>query len=473
MANTLIQQLRRTVLSRDGAGLTDDHLLTYFIEHKDEHAFAALVRRHGPLVWNVCRRHLNHHDAEDAFQATFLVLARKAVSIVSRPMVANWLYGVARTTALRAKVLAAKRRLKERQVAELPEPVAGPHGPDTWRELLDRELSRLPDKYRAPIILCDLEERSIKEAARQLGWPQGTVAGRLARGRKMLRGRLARHGLAAAGGVLSQKTASACVPASLVSSTIKAATLFAAGQAATGLVSTPVAALTEGVLRSMMLTKLQTATVVLVLAAIAGGVGLLYRTQAAEPPRATESQAAKEEPAAEPGSGEEAGTIPLPSSPMPRQALVHLDKGLLVVRTLDVMYEPTAVQYEGKTQTGYQKSEILRTNRYRTEMVKVYDMKGKSIDKKELPNTLKKEAVALVSADPHAADPLNLRLFKEGTLLFVLPSASAPPAPSPYSAQPNYYVPIMPPPAVGESPTLPPSNAPPAPAYPLIPGGQP
>ncbi|HEV3261721.1 MAG TPA: RNA polymerase sigma factor [Gemmataceae bacterium] len=464
MASTLTHQLRKTVLSRDGAGLTDEHLLACFIEHKDEDAFAALVRRHGPLVWGVCRRHLNHHDAEDAFQATFLVLARRAASIVSRPMVANWLYGVARTTALRAKVLAAKRRLRERQVAELPEPEAVPHGQGPWRELLDQELSRLPDKYRAPIVLCDLEERSIKEAARQLGWPQGTVAGRLARGRKMLRGRLARHGLAAAGGVLSQKAVSACVPAPLQSSTIKAATLFAAGQAATA----PVAALTEGVLRSMMLTKLKMVTVVLVLAAIAGGVGLFYRTQAAEPTRATESQPGKDEPAAEPGSAEETGTIPLPSSPMPGQALVHLDKGHLVVRTLDVMYEPTAVQYEGKTHTSYQKAETLRTMHYDTGMVKVYDVKGTSIDRKALPDLLKKETVALVSADPHAADPLNLRLFKEGTLLFVLPAASAPPAP------PNYYVPTIPPPAgpaipppaIDGSPEVPPLLAPPAPSYP-------
>jgi hypothetical protein len=196
---------------------------------------------------------------------------------------------------------------------------------------------------------------------------------------------------------------------------------------------------------------------VLVLAALAGGAGLFYRTQAAEPARAAESQADKD---AEPGPEEPTGTIPLPSSPMPRQALVGLDKGQLVVRTLDVMYEPTAVQYEGKTHTSYQKAETLRTMHYQTGMVKVYDVRGKSIDKKALPDLLKKETVALVSTDAHAADPLNLRLFKEGTLLFVLPSASSPPAPS------TYIVPAIPPPAIGESPTPPPSTAPPAPAYP-------
>ena len=121
----VIRHLRRTVLVRDGAALTDAQLLTLFIDRRDEAAFEALVRRHGPMVMGVCRRILRcPHDAEDAFQATFLVLVRKATTVVPREMVANWLHGVARTTALRANAVTAKRQMRERQVREMPEPEA-------------------------------------------------------------------------------------------------------------------------------------------------------------------------------------------------------------------------------------------------------------------------------------------------------------------------------------------------------------
>src|SRR5262249_27883019 len=234
----LIQHLRRAVLLRDGAGMTDGQLLGCFLSQQDDTAFAALVRRHGPMVWGVCRRVLrNYHDAEDAFQATFLVLVRKAAAVDPREMVANWLYGVARQTALKARSVAARRKERERQVVEMPEMAA--EGQEVWHDLqrlLDQELSRLPGKYRVPIVLCDLEGQTRKEAARQLGWPEGTVAGRLATARKMLARRLARHGLAVCGAslaaVLAQNAASAPAPVSVVVSTIKAAGVFAAGQAA-------------------------------------------------------------------------------------------------------------------------------------------------------------------------------------------------------------------------------------------------
>src|SRR5436305_139265 len=146
-----VQHLRKVMIQRDGAGLTDGHLLEEYISRHEEAALAALVRRHGPMVWGVCRRVLHdHHDAEDAFQATFLVLVRKAASIASRELIANWLYGVAHQTALKARATAARRRAKERQVKEMPEPAVTEQ--DLWRELqplLDQELSRLPDKYRA------------------------------------------------------------------------------------------------------------------------------------------------------------------------------------------------------------------------------------------------------------------------------------------------------------------------------------
>jgi RNA polymerase sigma factor (sigma-70 family) len=275
----VIRHLRRAVLLRDGAGLTDGQLLEDYLSRRDEAAFAALVRRHGPMVWGVCRRTLrNYHDAEDAFQASFLVLVRKAASVVPREMVANWLYGVARRTALKARTTAARRKGRERQVTEMPEPAVAE--PDLWRDLrplLDEALSRLPDRYRVVIILCDLEGNTRKEVAEQLGLPEGTVGSRLARARAILAKRLARHGLAVSGGalaaVLSQNVAPADVPTPVVSSTSKAASVFAAGQAA-GVISVRVAALTDGVLRAMFVNKIKVGLgVLLVLAVCLCGIG--------------------------------------------------------------------------------------------------------------------------------------------------------------------------------------------------------
>ena len=289
----VIQHLRRAVLLRDGAGMTDGQLLGCFLTQRDDAAFAALVRRHGPMVWGVCRRVLrNYHDAEDAFQATFLVLVRKAATVEPKGMVANWLYGVAYQTALKARSVAARRKERERQVVEMPERAFEEQ--HVWHDLqplLDQELSRLPDKYRVPIVLCDLEGKTRKEAAQHLGWPQGTVAGRLATARKTLARRLAQRGIVLSGGtlaaMLTHNAASACVPPSVVSSTIHAATALAAGQAAaTGVISVKVAALTEGVLKSMSLTKLKTAVAVLlavlVLGAGLGTAGLLYLARPAQ-----------------------------------------------------------------------------------------------------------------------------------------------------------------------------------------------
>ena len=271
-ANLVIEQLR-AVLLRDGAGLSDGQLLECFIARREDAAFEALVRRHGRMVLGVCRRVLgNHHDAEDAFQATFLVLVRKATSVVPREMVGNWLHGVAYRTALRARAATAKRR--ERQLSGMPEPQAPQeHTERDLQQLLDRELNGLPEKYRAPLILCGLEGKSEKEAARYLGLPQGTLSGRLSRARALLAKRLARHGVALS-------LASPSVPTSLLDSTIKAASV---GQAAA--VSAKVAALTEGVLTAMLLSKFKIMGAVLVLIAAGVGAGMwAYGTKAAEPP---------------------------------------------------------------------------------------------------------------------------------------------------------------------------------------------
>jgi RNA polymerase sigma factor (sigma-70 family) len=292
----LIDHLRRVMLAGREADLTDGQLLEHYLSDRDETAVAALVRRHGPMVWGVCRRVLpNHHDAEDAFQATFLVLVRRAASIMPREMVGNWLYGVAHQTALKARATTAKRQARERQVKEMPEPAARPE-PDLWpnlEPLLDQELSRLPDKYRVAMVLCDLEGQTRKEVARRLKIPEGTLSSRLTTARAMLAKRLARHGLAVSGGALaaafSQQVAAAGVPSSAVSTTIKAATFVTAGKAsATGPISVKVAALTEGVLKTMLFTKLKLVMVVLAVAmlgmvAFAGGL-YMHETAQQGPP---------------------------------------------------------------------------------------------------------------------------------------------------------------------------------------------
>jgi RNA polymerase sigma factor (sigma-70 family) len=286
--NRLMDHLRRTALLRGGGDLTDGQLLARFLGRRDGDAFAALVGRHGPMVLGVCRRVLGSlHDAEDAFQATFLVFAKKAGSITTGVSVGGWLYRVAHRTALQARARLARQRARERQVEELPHPaVEAEAGRPDWLPFLDRELSRLPDKYRVPVVLCELEGRPRKDVARQLGIPEGTLSSRLAAARQTLAGRLARHGLALGGAslaaVLGAGAASAAVPAALVTSTTEAATLAAAGQAAAaGFISLKVAALTEGVLKAMFLAKLKTAAVVVCgLTALGLGTGgVLYQTR--------------------------------------------------------------------------------------------------------------------------------------------------------------------------------------------------
>ncbi|MFO0841537.1 MAG: sigma-70 family RNA polymerase sigma factor [Gemmataceae bacterium] len=315
--NSVIEHLRRIALG-DGAGLDDAELLGCFIERHDEAALAALVKLHGPMVWGVCRRLLSHHDAEDAFQAAFLVLVKKAASVVPREMVGNWLFGVAHRTALLARRTATRRRAREVQVMVMPDAEAVQQ--DRWADvqpLLDEELSRLPNIYRAVLVLCDLEGRTRKEVARQLGVPEGTVAGRLSRARAMLAKRLTERGVTLSGGslavVLAQKVASAGVPTSVVSSTIKAASLYAAGQAAaTGVISAEVAALAEGVLKSMFLTKWKIATaVVLIVVALGGGAGLIYPTQAGEATTDKEKQVLTLKRADEPAGDKDGKTAEL------------------------------------------------------------------------------------------------------------------------------------------------------------------
>jgi RNA polymerase sigma factor (sigma-70 family) len=263
-----------------GDGPSDAQLLQSFLARRDEEAFEALLRRHGPLVLGVCRRVLrNAHDAEDAFQATFLVLARNAGSIRSKQVVASWLYGVAYRTAMKARAMNSKRREKERRAGEMPH--SAPSDESTQEELLaqlDYELSRLPEKYRVPIILCELEGKSRKEVARLLGVPEGTLSWRLAQAKKLLARRLSLYGTVAVAALLTEGVASACLPASLRASTVKAVLRA-------GTIPAQVLALTEGVMKAMLLTKLKVTAGfgMLMLLAGAGATGLTYRAAAQQP----------------------------------------------------------------------------------------------------------------------------------------------------------------------------------------------
>jgi RNA polymerase sigma factor (sigma-70 family) len=262
-------------------GLPDGELLGRFARQRDGAAFAALVCRHGPTVFGACRRVLRDaHAAEDAFQATFLVLARKAGALERPAALGPWLYGVAVRTALKARAGAARRRALERKAA-VAEAVADDEGP-VWRELrpvLDEEVARLPEKYRVPFVLHHVEGRTVEDVAACLGCPRGTVAARLARARERLRARLVRRGVALSAGALAAalaEGAAAAVPTALV---------VRAGQAVVaGAVPAGAAALADGVLRGMLMAKLKVAVVALAvgLAGTAGGVAA-WQARAAGP----------------------------------------------------------------------------------------------------------------------------------------------------------------------------------------------
>jgi len=277
-AGLVLQHLRRLAGTRRAAQTPDGQLLERFTAHCDEAAFAALVRQHGPMVLNVCRSVLRHEqDAEDAFQATFLVLARKADTIRQPEAVAGFLYEVAYHVAVKAQANAARRRARERRAA--PMAPADPTLDMTVRDLqrvLHEELRRLPDKYRLPLVLCYLEGRSHEEAARQLGWSKGTFRGRLDRGREHLRRRLAGRGVLLSALVGAAAVASPAAAEALVDSVVRVAVPSAVDGAASGALSAKASALAEGVIRAMFTSKLKVATaVLLVVGLVATGAAVL------------------------------------------------------------------------------------------------------------------------------------------------------------------------------------------------------
>jgi RNA polymerase sigma factor (sigma-70 family) len=305
--NRIVRRLTRAALLGEGKIHSDGRLLDAFLANGDEAAFEILVKRHGPMVLGVCRRVIgNLHDAEDAFQAVFLVLAKKAASLVPRELVGNWLYGVAYRTALQARTKLCRRRARELQVMDMPHPTVSTNFDLLdLHQALDRELSKLPDKYRVPIVLCDLENRSRRDVAGQLQIPEGTLSSRLTTGRKLLAKQLTKHGLAFSGGalatILGQQTASACMAPALLSIAVKAAGLTAVGKSAAPILSTQVLALSQGVLKTMFLSKIKV-ILVLVAGLFLGGVGAGFiglpgkGAQAAQAAQPVQKPAQPEEP---------------------------------------------------------------------------------------------------------------------------------------------------------------------------------
>jgi RNA polymerase sigma factor (sigma-70 family) len=290
-ASPLLRFLRD--VAQGGGGEPDRTLVERFVAQRDEAAFAALVERHGPLVHGVCRRLLRHEeDAEDAFQATFLVLVRRAASIRKGESVGSWLYGVAYRIAAKLRAAALRRQRRQEPLGEVPaDSAAAPRG--DLKDVIDEEVSRLPARYRAPLVLCYLEGKTTEQAARQLGCPRGTVLSRLARARAQLRPRLLRRGLALSGGLtaaLLAGGASAVPPARWLKEVLGAMRGCAASARAVELA--------KGVILTMKLATVKTATAVLLaLAAVAVGMGLVARPTRATPLSAAEPPGAGRGPA--------------------------------------------------------------------------------------------------------------------------------------------------------------------------------
>jgi RNA polymerase sigma factor (sigma-70 family) len=276
------------------SGLTDGQLLERFLARHDdsgEAAFTALVQRHGPMVWGVCKRLLHDpNDAADAFQATFLVLVHRAATVRGDDALGRWLYGVSRKVAARTKKMSDRRSARERRgverVAAPAPPLDSDPGRAEWLAVLDEEIGRLPQRYREVVVLCDLGGLRHDEAARQLGCAVGTIGSRVSRARERLRARLTRRGFAPPAGLLTgalfAEAATAAMPSALAATTVRTAVLISMSQAAA--VSIPSVALTKGVLRAMFMTRLRSIAVAfLTIVAGACGTVVLAFHQASEP----------------------------------------------------------------------------------------------------------------------------------------------------------------------------------------------
>ncbi|MBY0527325.1 MAG: RNA polymerase sigma factor [Gemmataceae bacterium] len=285
---TAVHRLFQRLGVRPTQDATDAGLIAQFAADRSEDAFAAIVRRHGPMVLGVCQRILrNSADADDALQATFLVLARKATTLDGRRPLASWLYTVARNLALKHRSTTVRRRVHEERASAMRNTQRndGTRSADV-RELLDVELGQLPEKYKAPLILCHLQGMTHGEAAHVLGWPAGSMAKRMARGQELLRERLAARGASLSAAALAAcltENASAAVSPTVVAHMSRAAVLYATGQATTGLVSTQVTALAAGAMPAVVLTRWKVAIILLLgIGALSAGA-IVFHEGAAKP----------------------------------------------------------------------------------------------------------------------------------------------------------------------------------------------
>jgi RNA polymerase sigma factor (sigma-70 family) len=320
--NPFLHHVRHLIGMDPAAGLSDGQLLERFLAERDETAVEALVRRHGPLVFGVCRRVLgNAHAAEDAFQATFLVLMRKAPALRYHEPLGGWLYRVAYRLALRARANEARRRHCETQAARSQPPTEDrTRGPSDLVVALEEELQRLPARYRAPLVLCYLEGKTNEQAAAILGCPAGSMSARLSQARQRLRTCLTRRGFTApAAGIttaLATAGAQAAVPLPLLDNTARAAVRFARAEAGSiGFVSTQAVTLARGACHAMFVHKLKIAAAVLLTAAMLGtGATLLLRAAPQADPAA---QAA-------PPNDDRRQRAEAPEEPLPRGVLARM-----------------------------------------------------------------------------------------------------------------------------------------------------
>ncbi|QJW98153.1 RNA polymerase sigma factor [Frigoriglobus tundricola] len=455
----LTRQLLRVVLGTPD--VPDRDLLARFVASRDEDAFAEIVRRHGPMVLAACRRVTGRpHDAEDAFQAAFLVLARRAAHLSRPELLANWLYGVAYRTALEAR--AARRRAEEHAVPAAPEPAAppAPEDPAELRRVIDEELAKLPDKYRAAVVLCDLEGLPRATAATQLGIPEGTLSSRLAHARKVLADRLTRRGVTtsavAVSAALSRDAVSTTLPYTLTDTTVHAVVRFG-GRA----VSPAVSSLTDGVLKAMLATRLRQAFGIGLLACGLIGVGGALAQQLGGPPAAAPDAPARgytvgltpdaapdiQQKAADPkkvaAKGIEDDDVPYGS--FPTQAVVRIEEGKLIVRQRNLYYEPVTNKVGEQSVTSYQRKSSVHASMHDPADVAVFDMKGNRLLQKAWKDALKNDVHALIASDGKLPNPRELTLFKPDTLLIVLPGSvgyPAPPVAQPFSATGYNYTPV-------------------------------
>lgn len=326
--------------------LTDSQLIEALLSKRDEIAFETLMLRHGPMVWGVCRRIVHQQqDAEDAFQATFLILLQKAATINPRGMVGNWLHGVAIRAAQKAKSDRYRRQGKEKKAAEIRNKESSEVMPDgELQQLLDQELQRLPVKYRVPIILCDLQGKTRGQAAQELGWPEGSVAGRLARARQLLARRLTHSGVLASSATLLWGDTAAAVPLQLLGLTRQLASTLLTAQTSLATLSPRVAFIMKGVHNAMLVTSLK-GKLAIVLVVMCVGLGLGSMTVAM-------------------AGREQLGTNTTLSANGVRSGVTQIDKQQLLKAELEKLrgtWDVTTLQVDGadKPQTAYHGANII------------------------------------------------------------------------------------------------------------------